>query len=409
LERLELFDAESLGTFGKSGKVLLARKEQKQGDEDWFIEASLIVEKGFVVAVELQVKSSSDFRPQIEVVGINGDLTMGEMRVVQNADFGKPSKSYRVPPATAHGPVYHERDFIPEHLAPDPFEQEPVKENSAKGDLKLEIKQKDHSQPDQAWARDGQFRQFIYNHLFVFNPTEQEVILTNIKSEYQTKEGKWVDTELRLGSKGGYYRYSFGSHNSEEGFNVGANERLDLATESVIMVQAQQFAKERKIHKSLPSPINIRITFADKEGHASAIVISYTNSPLQLKTLESIEQKNSKKAAFWLQADDLEAETRNHIAIFESLPERIEISGPLDTNLWIYQNTLRHYLYSATKEKRSEYPIETFTKADTEHGIAISGKALVDLEEHYVYGLAFELKTNTSSASGCYLLPNLGE
>jgi hypothetical protein len=85
-----------------------------------------------------------------------------------------------------------------------------------------------------------------------------------------------------LGVKQGYYNYSWGSRH--EGFALGPNDRFNLAVNSSVKVNAKQFDRERRAHNSLPSPLRIRISFEDKEGKKSHIIIEHKNQPLYLST-----------------------------------------------------------------------------------------------------------------------------
>ncbi len=64
---------------------------------------------------------SSDARPQIEVVPINGDLTLGAAVVKQTASFPKPAKAYTLPETKTEGPAYGAKDFISGTYHPPPF------------------------------------------------------------------------------------------------------------------------------------------------------------------------------------------------------------------------------------------------------------------------------------------------
>lgn len=66
----------------------------------------------------------------------------------------------------------------------------------AKGDLGIEIKQKDATQPDQHWASGGSFLNVLYNNLSIFNPLEKDVAIVKVKSEY-FKDGAWVEMQTR--------------------------------------------------------------------------------------------------------------------------------------------------------------------------------------------------------------------
>lgn len=112
-DRLELFDREALRTFGDEGRALVAHKEVKEDGWDWSIEVHFIVEKGVVVAAELAVRATSDFRAQVEIVPIHADLTLGKATVKQTAAMPKPTKTYTLPAATYEGPLYRQEDFIP--------------------------------------------------------------------------------------------------------------------------------------------------------------------------------------------------------------------------------------------------------------------------------------------------------
>lgn len=72
----------------------------------------------------------------------------------------------------------------------------PVPENVAKGDLPIEIKQKDHMQPDQKWRSGNSFDNCFYNNLAIFNPLEKDVAIVSVKSEYE-KDGQWIEMPTR--------------------------------------------------------------------------------------------------------------------------------------------------------------------------------------------------------------------
>jgi hypothetical protein len=114
-DRLELFDVESLRTFGGAdGRVLVAHREVKEKAWDWAVEVHFVVEKGVVVAIELSVRTTSDPRAQIEVVPIvisGNEFKLGEPKETQTAFPPKPNKTYTLPAATIEGPCF--KDFIP--------------------------------------------------------------------------------------------------------------------------------------------------------------------------------------------------------------------------------------------------------------------------------------------------------
>lgn len=73
----------------------------------------------------------------------------------------------------------------------------PVPEdNVVKGDLGLEIRQKDATQPDQSSASGNSYHNIFYNNLAIFNPLEKEVAVVKVKSAYE-KDGQWIDMPTR--------------------------------------------------------------------------------------------------------------------------------------------------------------------------------------------------------------------
>ena len=65
-----------------------------------------------------------------------------------------------------------------------------------------------------------------------------------------------------------------------------------------------------RAHKSLPSPLSIRITLEDAHGRKSTITAQYVNGPLNLPTKKSKEDYDKKTYDLWFQCDDTDLETR---------------------------------------------------------------------------------------------------
>jgi len=211
----------------------------------------------------------------------------------------------------------------------------------------------------------------------------------------------------RLGTKSGRFSYSMGQHT--DGFVVGKNQRLDLAVESSVLINAPQYDRQRRMHHSLPSPLRVRITVDDKKSKSSQIVIEHINEPLEIMTKEKRESSDQLKRDFWLHADDTEAEERVWCElVYVQNEKRLQISSkPADKQKWMYQSDLNYYIYLAKKDGKQEFEIEELTTKDEARGYSQRVVALVDVEQSWAYALRFELRTNTSSAVGHYLLPDL--
>ncbi|KAL6050730.1 hypothetical protein QOT17_019615 [Balamuthia mandrillaris] len=409
-ERLELFDAEELRTFGKAGRPLIARLEghNEEEGEDWFMEASFIVnEDGLAQFIEIAVKAASDLRPQIERIEVGSNLAKKDVKVIQNVSCGAPGKEYILPEPTIEGPFFKTGEFTPSHEAPRFIELKMEKESVGEGDCPLDIKQKEASCADQTWWRDGQFSNLIFDHLALFNPSEKEVALVSIKSEYLDKDGQWkAPKETRLGQKSGYFSYSMGGYDTA-GFNVAPNERLNLVVRTELEVHAPQFDRERRVHHSLPQPLHTRITFEDKDGNKKVIEMEQQNPPLVLQSKEAKLSSLSDRQTFqaWIEADDLEAEGRVWalVATEETYGTCVQVSGYDNFGKYLYKSDFERVLYKARKGKLTEVLLEE--KVADNKGYSIAVTALVDLEHDYVYSLRFDLSTNTSRVTHHYLLP----
>lgn len=160
---------------------------------------------------------------------------------------------------------------------------------------------------------------------------------------------EWVDAETYTGSRSGFYNYHFNP--SQDIIKIGGENQIKLSTSTVIHIQAPQFEKMRRVHKSLPNPLEIQITFEEVNGTKSVINVKNYNPPYNLITKEYAQTQWSMPAEFWIQCDDVELETRT-FAVLSLDPDktRLEISsGERNKNRYLYRNHLKSSIIFISK------------------------------------------------------------
>jgi len=283
-------------------------------------------------------------------------------------------------------------------------------DNKSTGNCAIEMRQKDEPQADQSWYEEktGTFEQLVYISLSLLNKTDKPVAVTKVSLEYQDKTGNWVPCDsISLGHRQRPWYYNWGQIDPK-GFNVGENITTDMAVRAGIKVKALNFDKLRRIHHSLPDPISIKIWLEDGSGGKTSIVVEYKSGPLELIDEKSKRKDTGKEDLQFLYCDDVDAEARIWAAIVKEEDSRwgtiVQYSNwQGNGGKYFYASDFKKILYKATKENKSEFEVEECKIDDKKLHCGITVTALVDLKEHYVYGLKFDLFTSSSSTTEYYL------
>jgi len=189
-------------------------------------------------------------------------------------------------------------------------------------------------------------------------------------------------------------------------------EQSNIAVGSFIPMNVPQVDRMRRSHKSLPTPMNIRITFEDSNQKKSIVDVSYVNPPLDLITKEKRLTKSNASTIkgathdFFIMCDDVELETRILCEAFINQKEkRVEIAG-LDYNksIWLNQMKQKELVFQAVQEKKEEIELTRVTW-NHEAGMSIRAYLLVDLKNSRGYAVKFVLKTTTGGVTDYFLLP----
>jgi len=256
----------------------------------------------------------------------------------------------------------------------------------------------------------------------LLNKGDAKLIIQQIKGEYMNVEKKWTDfDETRRGERRGYYNYSW-VQNSESSLTVEPQKPTNIAFCGGIYIRQKQFDKHRRVHKSLPIPLQIRFTLIAVNGGTLTINVSADNEdqPLSLDTQssrlkkQSLSYNESLTPVGYVQCDDLELETRAvaDIYLIDTPSDRYWrlYSSIVNTSsqTYIYESQLKKLAYSFDSAKavdgRAEILLTDLCKENKELGLNCNFYQLLDVTNRFVYGLRVELTTNTSSVIKTFLL-----
>jgi len=225
-------------------------------------------------------------------------------------------------------------------------------------------------------------------------------------SEYQDHKGNWVHADgTRIGYKRGYYDYSWKDEKTTN-FNLKTLQQSELAVYTPIKFEKTPvYDRVRRAHKSLPSPLKIRITFIDVNNVKTEIMVDFVNIPPVLVTKEEREKKENAKTAFYVQCDDADQEFRIMCDVFNNEPEgRVEAHMmKYNYSKYLYPSSFRECAFKAKKENKDEVLLEE----KTEKMMSAKMFGVVDRKNMRTYALKFELTTGTSSSIEYFLLPKI--
>jgi len=229
-------------------------------------------EKKFTVQLALQ--SCSDPQPQIEELELKDTgftFTHGNSKLLQSA-FPTVYKKYSVPESVYTGPTLEQLNKKIEETAPV---QKPFDKNKSEGDSSLVVEQVDKVYPSETWMRDNVYRNYFMVQVRVQNSShhDEPIFLTKVDSEYLNSSGQWVPTESSdFGSKSGYYNYNW----SRKPYNIAFSKKdsaLSALRADIPISNFPQADQKRRVHYSLPYPLNIRWILTDNTGKSTKFTV----------------------------------------------------------------------------------------------------------------------------------------
>jgi len=228
------------------------------------------------------VKASTDPQPEIKRIPIKvteDGVAQGTVEDVQSF-WVRSDKKYEVPAAIKDGSSF-----------PDTKESKEKKEGTKQfskstSTNSLVLEQKGAPENSQAWARDGVFRNFVQAPFELINMGEK-IIIKSYEAQYKNQNGEWVSVDVLHGYRRGYYDYAWDHENTSR--PIEPKTPVSLALGIVLNVRARQVNCLRRIHHSLPIPLEVKFTLLDVNGGRCSIEIKADNEtqPLSLSTKES--------------------------------------------------------------------------------------------------------------------------
>eukprot|EP01111_Echinosteliopsis_oligospora_P005368 TRINITY_DN1865_c0_g1_i1.p1 TRINITY_DN1865_c0_g1~~TRINITY_DN1865_c0_g1_i1.p1 ORF type:complete len:659 (-),score=192.68 TRINITY_DN1865_c0_g1_i1:65-2041(-) len=412
-KKLEVYDLEELRDYSKEGTTPIITFKGGEANAQYHMIVSFVIKQGVVVAVICDVKSCSDLRSRIVQqdfeVGDGGKLEKKTVTTVQTSE--DPYDASSCPPPSLPSPV-HTGPSV-DHLLGD-------KETQVQAELKktcifdhMRVEQNEKIDADQQWARDGGFmNQLMVNLLLINSSPDKELHILRIRTQYKIN-GEWKEAEqTALGSKRGYYNYSWNWE--ESSLDLAPTSQSKISVLAGFKIHAYQADKQRRLHHSIPSPLSLRIIFEDYSGKEGIFDVEYVNPPLDTYTEKyaetRLDPKGSKYDKF-VYADDLEAECRQYIAIrkkSENGKERLEVYMSNNSSYYyLYPNQLKASVFEAIKTNSNEVEIESLKQSSNNDNLTRRVIAIVNQQQRRVVALKLQIQTTTSFTENYFIVPHL--
>jgi len=184
---------------------------------------------------------------------------------------------------------------------------------------------------------------------------------------------------------------------------MGALDQTDCAFCLTIPIASPQNEKQRRVHKSLPQPLKVRLIFDDAAVGKYVAEIEVVNEALDLVTKESRLTKAKLPLVFYAHCDDETMDCRIFTEVIHNEKDkRAEILMGSSTK-YITNKVLNKLAYDAVKRQQPEILVTDFAYSDKYCKMTIT--AVVDLPKIRTYALRFDLTTTTSSVTEYFILP----
>jgi len=342
--------------------------------------------------LELQIKSGTDHQPlikRIELIDDGFKISAGSPQLVQKP-FLENKKTYILPPPIIQGST------LDELIAKDKERNAEIKGfegNKSEGDSLLQIEQIEKVFPNETFSKNNTFYNQLMVNVRVENNSNDQIYITKISSQYSTNE-KWIDSDYTLiGSKNGFYSYSF----QAAPYNIpipSKNSKIICLRAEIAISNFPQIDQRRRVHQSLQYPLPLVFTLTDNQNKTTKLtVLCYDNDPIEVMTQQKKETEEKKPFDWWLQCDDTSCLNRKWLGI------RIQ-----DEKLYcVTQGTSNNYgdddfyrsAWSAAANKLNEISLNWPTsKSDKEKGQYISLDLLVDEKVPYALHITFQTFTS---------------
>jgi hypothetical protein len=394
---MEVFDRDTLTSYGKDGEILVMGDSGKQDNVSFDQQAYFTIKNGAVTGIRLVLRTFSDPQASISewpiTIGEN-EINYGEEKKIQRNWPSAPAKTYTLPPTVKTGQDIEIETARPiRDLLSDP--------NTSTGDSPLIYTQTSHVIPEK--YADGRN---TYQHLRVeFSVTNNNTIDTHIArvaAEYQKADGTWDQfSAISRGYRRDDYNWSMGESATDpflvepraiHKFAIGV--RLDLP----IMPSLE--TRGRHVLPSLPVPLNIRYTFTDQDQKSSTIVATVVRRGLHLPTFDSAKKDQAHLQKFFFVDDHTTGERFTAIYVRGESNNYVRIQAE-SSYYNVDSDSLHTHTIQAIAANTPERELTTYSRDQYKGSIHL----LVDLEAKYAYGVRFRLSTPDASLDESILLP----
>jgi len=314
-----------------------------------------------------------------------------------------PEKKYAFPTTARAGPSYpNAPDEEKEKKSVDPIV------NKSTSTTSLQLEQTGTVDVSQGYADNGIFGNGIQASFEMINMGDEKIIIKSVEAHYYNKSD-WIacDYTNQGRRQGNYFTWDPADAGSR---TVEPQTPYQIAFGASINVKSKQLNPLKRVHSSLPIPLEVRWTLTDVKGAKTIISVKADNDsqPLELVSRASQLAYYSSYTTYsliaFISADDLEVEGRAYLTCWKDTgysAARFEFQQSVGSGHTIDLESIHKIAYLASKEGKDEYPIAELTRKGTaDHEIATF--ALVDRDLRRVYGFKTTLTTNTSSVTDSF-------
>lgn len=373
---LKIYENAHLPEF--ASEVLILCEEKLKGDGF----ARITLESPLSLLVS--VKSASDSEPETISVKFSNPTTPSSIESIQEQKKIHASKgNEKLPVNKSTGPILNISD-PPEEKR---YEQE------GNSELKISLSPPLDVTSDFSVDADGFFKQFVTGDITIFNSKSTPVLITEIWSEFNNFESKWVRSVYPIPSE-------------QRGVTIESMNAKKFEVKCAIKVKGRPGNDNQaraRLHGSLPIPLKIRFNVDFIDGTNLSIIGEKVNPKLSFPDQNEIEEKWNVRLLHFAPCDDTFGSIRHYVGIY-----RDENSGDLvlrnsvsDGKLFIFSDESFKKIAYAAKVAGETNRIIDWTKENNDDGSSFYASAFLN-EDAEVIGLGMYLKTQTGSTESYF-------
>jgi hypothetical protein len=430
--RLEVLDPEALhpdllrsGEIGRVGGLA-------SNGQPWEAKASFVVHKSAPAAIELEVKTAAALSPTIKRVEFSvrdGIVETGNVVIVEDPDHRPLPRDLSLPTPEAEGPVIAAFDDATVNVEDT---RVPPKEgqNRAKGDVDAVTITQRHDCLTELLqdfsSSDNTIRNYICCNLLVDNNSSEDVLFTDVTASYLAsgtpEDGAWIEgipsndtVSTKLGRRSSYHFYRW---DQQRRFEVSQSDSQNIAVGLEVKIPLSETVhideEERRIHRTLPNPMLVRLKFTTSAGKTLVLDIQAENPPLALPTPETRQKrKEDQDLTKFVWCDDVDTQQRSFVEVFYGPKDHefleVHVSGT-NYHSHLRSHDLMKLEYRARVENLEAVLLDDISRSAPKN-IEQKGETwakvfgLIDRESGRCFALKIDIRTNTSRCVDYFPIP----